>query len=293
VDAAPRLAWRLLRLLSAVVLLALLAAGGRQMLRWEPEYLPIRVVTVDGELKRLSPQRLQETVIDHLHGGIVTQDLATLKQAVEALAWVRSASLRRLWPDHLELTVVEHEPLARWGGDGLVSAEGAVFRPPSRELPSRPLPLLEAADAHAEELVGRLLDWRPRFAALGLGVEAVSMDARGAWTLTTDAGFDLALGKLQVEERVSRFLSAWPSLALVGRPETVDMRYSNGLALTWNMGEGDEDAAAGAKAQARLGPAEAPAEMTLAAGNRGVPPPHRIPENPPRAAGAGPQTPRS
>ena len=252
-DGAPNPLRRLLRWASALVLLGLMAGAGHQMLRWEPSYLPVRVVSVAGELQRLSAERLQETLIEHLRGGIVTQDLAELKEAVEALPWVSTASLRRMWPDRIELTVKEHVPLARWGEDGLVSTEGVVFRPPAAEIPSR-LPLLTAADARAPELAQRLQEWRPLLAGLGLGIERIGLDARGAWAMHVDAGFELALGKLQVEARMSRFVSAWPSLARTGRLALVDMRYANGLAVTWDL---ERQESPGPKAQAATRPRSA------------------------------------
>jgi cell division protein FtsQ len=239
VAAAPGFRRRLLHWLSALLLLGLMASAGHLMLQREPTYLPIRVVTVDGELARLSPERLQRTVIEHLNGGIVTQDLAALKDAVEALAWVRSASLRRFWPDRLELTVVEHRPLARWGEDGLVSLEGVVFRPPEPEIP-KALPKLMSDDVRAPQLARRYEAWKPRFTEQGLDVSHIAVDARGAWTLGTNAGFDLALGTTHVEQRVNRFLSAWPSLAGAGRLTSVDMRYSNGMAVVWDAESLDE-----------------------------------------------------
>ena len=40
---------------------------------------------------------------------------------------MRSVALRRQWPHRLEVTVDEHEPLARWNDAGLVSTRGEVF----------------------------------------------------------------------------------------------------------------------------------------------------------------------
>lgn len=221
-----------------------MAGGGYQLLRWEPRHLPVRFVTVDGEVRRLSRARLQETVLGHLHGGILSQDLTEIKAAVEALPWVRSASLRRLWPDRLELAVEEQEPVARWGDDGLVTSDGVVFRPKDEELP-RGLSRLVAADDKAPAVVDRFLAWGPRFERTRLSLVELSLDARGAWTLSFDAGFTLALGTSQVEERLSRFLRAYPLLAAAGRSELVDMRYSNGLAVRWaeNQGPGAREAA--------------------------------------------------
>lgn len=238
---------RLLRRVSALVLLALMAGGGYALIRWEPQKLPVRIVTVDGEVKHLSARGLQQTVIDHLDGGILTQDLAELKAAVEELAWVRSASLRRHWPDRLEIAVVEHVALARWGRDGLVSADGVVFRPDEDSFP-RGLRTLRGLDEHAPEVVARYLAWEPRLAALGLDVDELSQDVRGAWALRCSDGFSLALGKMHMEERITRFIRAYPQLSAVGMPSMVDMRYSNGLAIRWSETGSDRQG---------LGPAEA------------------------------------
>lgn len=229
---------RLMRWVWALGLLSLLAGGGYLLLLWEPHQLPIRVVTVEGTVKRLSPQHLQETVIAHLGGGILTQDLAELKTAVEAMPWVRSASLRRHWPDRLELVVVEQVALARWGEDALVCADGVVFKPEDEALPPG-LPKLSGRDEDALALVEQLLAWRPKLQKLALEVDELVMDARGAWTLRLGAGFTLALGKTNVQERLSRFLGAYPELAAAGVPSLVDMRYSNGLAIRWAEPEGD------------------------------------------------------
>jgi cell division protein FtsQ len=238
------------------MLLTLMGGGGYALMLWEPRQLPVRVVTVDGEVKRLSVRRLQQTVIDHINGGILTQSLADLKVAVEAMPWIRSASLRRHWPDRLELAVEEHVALARWGPDGLVTADGVVFRPDDGVFPHG-LEMLAGLDRHAPEVVERFLAWKPRFSAIEVGIDELSMDARGAWTLRCSDGFTLALGKARVEERVARFLRAYPRLAAAGMPSVVDMRYSNGLAVRWlvegsdGQGLSAEEAAKSAKLQSR------------------------------------------
>jgi cell division protein FtsQ len=229
---------RLLKWGSAAFLVGVMISAAQLLLRWEPRYLPIRVVSVEGEVRRLPRSKLQETVLRHLRGGILTQDLEALKAAVEEIAWIDTASLRRVWPDRLVLSAHEHEPMARWGDDGLVTAAGTVFRPGGQELP-RGLPSLSGEDTRSVEVVRRYRAWRPRLEAVGLGVAALGMDARGAWTLSTDAGFTLALGKREIDERMRRFLLVYPSLIAAGRPATVDMRYSNGLAVSWKeAGEG-------------------------------------------------------
>lgn len=239
-DDAPRLMTRLLKWVSAALLVASMAGVGHLLLRWEPQYLPVRVVSIEGEVRRLPRERLQETLIGNIDGGILTLDLNALKDAVEALAWVHTASVRRDWPDRLTLSVVEHEPMARWGARGLVTAEGILFRPDEEELP-RGLPRMTAEDDQAPAMVRLFRDWQPRFEALGVGIVSLKQDARGALSLGTDADFVLVLGKQSIAERVSRFLRAYPAVAAAGRPARVDMRYSNGLAVTWAPAGGSDD----------------------------------------------------
>ena len=227
---ASRIGRRLLHWLRALGLLSLLAVSGYLLMLWEPYRLPVRVVTVEGPVKHLKPERLQQTVIANLDGGILTQDLYQLKSAVEAMPWIRSASLRRHWPDRLELAVVEQEAIARWGEDALVCADGVVFHPEAGDI-SEDLVELMGRDQDALRLVEGLLAWEPKLRALDLTIEELALDARGAWTLRLSEGIELALGKTSVEERLSRFMTAYPTLAATGIPSLIDMRYSNGLAI--------------------------------------------------------------
>lgn len=240
---------KLLRWLVALGIAAGSIAGVISFLRHEPASMPVRVVSVQGAVRHLSPPVLARTVTERLQSGILTQDLATLREAVEALPWVRTASLRRIWPDSIELTVTEHQPLARWGEDGIATAEGVVFRPKDEALPTG-LPHLEADDAQAPRVVAQYLSWRDRLATLGLTISTLEMDARGAWSLDLGGGVRIELGTERVEERLARFIRTWPQLRAAGSPEQVDLRYANGLAVRWTEGGAPGDAAALAQAEA-------------------------------------------
>ena len=259
----------LLLALSRWIVVLLVVAGsvgaGAFLLRAEPSVLPVRVVTVVGGVHRLSAPILARSVTEHLQRGILTQDLRILKDAVEALPWVQSATLRRVWPDQIELSVTEHQPIARWGDTGLVTAEGVVFRPEEGPLP-KGLPHLIGHDAQAPQVAAHFLKWRSLVAALGSGIATLAMDPRGAWTLHLDNGLRLELGTERVEERLERFLRTYPQLAAAGRAELVDVRYTNGLAVRWAAGAapGDVEVAQTEPAEPRA--PEAKAARTKAPG---------------------------
>ena len=209
--------------------------GGKLLLDREAQILPVRLVTVDGEVHRLSSQQLQRTVTDHLEGGFLTQDLKRIQRAVDELPWVRTATLHRVWPDRVVLKVEEYRPIARWGSDGLVTAEGEVFRPKGEVFPTT-LARLSGDDFQAPAVAANYLKWRDRIAGVGLTLTALDRDARGAWSLHLGQGLDLELGATRVEERLERFMRTWRQLAAAGRPAAVDLRYANGLAVRWAQG---------------------------------------------------------
>ena len=229
----PQVAWRLFKGFSGLFLIAILVGGGHWLLRLESQYLPVRVVSIEGEVRQMTLQQIQDRVGQTLDAGILTQDLAAIQAEIKELPWVSSAGVRRAWPDRLVISVREHKPLARWGDDGLVTPEGRVFRPDRHEIPHG-LPRLAGPDDQAPQVVARFQAWQPLLKSQGLSILALEDDPRGAWTLTTDAGFNLLLGKTEVEARLERFLRAYPHILAAGRPARVDMRYSNGLAVSWS-----------------------------------------------------------
>ncbi|MFP4075824.1 MAG: cell division protein FtsQ/DivIB [Halochromatium sp.] len=223
----------LTRLLSALLLSGALGVGGWIALQWEPVLLPVRAISIEGEMHGLSREDLQRTISAEISGGILTQDLAALRTRVQRLPWVERASARRLWPDRIQLHVREHTAIARWNDNGLVTERGVVFRPNDGRLPAGLARLGAADDAHAPEVVARFHDWGSRLLALGLIVDGVRRDARGDWSLELLGGTEVLLGTDDVERRLERLIAAYAQVEAIGIPTRLDLRYSNGLAVRW------------------------------------------------------------
>ena len=73
-------------------------------------------VVLAGPLHRVNGAQLEAAIRDDLTGTFFTMDLARARTALARVPWVRSVALRRQWPDRLEVTIDEYEPLARFGG---------------------------------------------------------------------------------------------------------------------------------------------------------------------------------
>src|SRR5438128_1330807 len=125
----------ILSLVLTALALALLAWG---VIAWavrQPVFA-IRIVGIDGSLARTSPAHLQAVIREEISGTFFTLRLADARASLLRVPWVRTIGLRREWPNALQITVGEHEPLARWNETALVDRQGEVFSAGHhRELP--------------------------------------------------------------------------------------------------------------------------------------------------------------
>jgi cell division protein FtsQ len=191
-------------------------------------------VVIVTPLGRTNAAQLETVIRDDLAGTFFTMDLARARAALRQVPWVRDVSLRRQWPHRLEVSVDEHEPLARWNDAALVSLRGEVFAARADES----LPLFEAPEGAAADLVARYEAWGNDLRPLGLAIREIRMSPRGGWRLKTvgmNGPLTVELGRDEPDERLARFVTAHArtlgALARAGtRVESVDLRYRNGFA---------------------------------------------------------------
>ncbi|MEB0134447.1 cell division protein FtsQ/DivIB [Actimicrobium sp. CCC2.4] len=240
--------WQDIKLLNATantllgaLLLALLASGVWWMAQ-RPMFT-LKVIRVDGiadvQLARVNALTIKATALPRIRGNFFTANLNTVRQAFEAVPWVRKASVRREWPNRLVVTLEEHEPLGTWGDEGrLLSVAGDVFTANLAEAEENgPLPEFSGPAGSEKEVVARFADLQAWFAVVNLAPEALTLSSRYAWSVKLNNGMTVELGREQskttLQDRVARLIGIYPQLVarLQDRIDRVDLRYPNGMAL--------------------------------------------------------------
>src|SRR5260370_25521759 len=138
--------------LHALLVLVLLAAGGYWLIQ-RPNFA-LREIQIDGDTEHINSPTVRAGVVGRLKGNFFTVDLDVARQAFEQMPWVRHASVRRVWPNALAVTLEEFKPLGTWGTDQLGSVDGDLFTANQGELDGD-LPAFEGPDGSAEEVVQR------------------------------------------------------------------------------------------------------------------------------------------
>lgn len=190
---------------------------------------PLREVRVEGELNHVNREQVKLIVAKHLKGNFFTLDLVKARNAFEKLPWARNVSLRRRWPDKLEVVIEEHQALARWGTIALVNTHGELFHAAS----GSDLPVFYGPGDGVIEVASQFGEFSKTLEKSNLEIANLVLSARRAWQITTTNGMVVELGREEMQQRLERFVSVYNSTisGLNMKVTYADLRYSNGFAV--------------------------------------------------------------
>ena len=228
----------LVLLLVLVVLLAL--AGARALGRWS--VFDLQRITVTGDIRHNSSATLRANVAPRISGTFFSIDLVRTRAAFESVPWVRSAVVRREFPNRLQVVLQEHQPVALWGAEGdlrLLDSYGEVFEANTGEVDQDNLPVLNGPDGQGPDVLAMYRALAPLFADMQLPLDQLTLSGGGSWTAHLADGASIALGRGSVDEvraRTRRLLSTLTQVvSRYGRQpgdlEYADLRHENGYAI--------------------------------------------------------------
>ncbi len=199
----------------------------------------------EAELAYVGDEELNKVVKRAVKGSLLTLNMPSIQSAFEQLPWVRSASLRRILPDTLEVQLEEHQPLARWGSGGLVNTYGEHYSADYDEK----LPALSGPEGSEAEVAQEYALYVEALKPIGRKPAQVSLSARRAWQIRLDDGAVIELGRNDMQKRLARYVSVYNKTA--GQPgifaKYADLRYPNGIAMRIAASTTNNEPATGTK----------------------------------------------
>lgn len=189
----------------------------------------LKQIEVLGSLRHVDEGQVRLVSNRGIRGNFFTVDLDEVRDAFEKLSWVREARVSRHWPDTLLVQLTEHEPLARWNGKLLLSDEGQVIKATT----SGNLPSLNGFEGSGKEVADAYGRFSRTLGQAGLHVRELSLSPRRAWRLKTEEGIEIALGRVEPDIRLERFVSLYQRVneRIGSSPVYVDLRYADGFAV--------------------------------------------------------------
>ena len=198
---------------------------------------PIALVQVEGDISPSDREELSVRLKQVVNGSYFGTDLQAIRDTVIASPWVESMSVHRRWPDGIRVMVIEKKAVARWGEKNYLSARGEIFQP-KPGAGSSELPMLFGPAGKTGYVMEQYRSLNERLRPIGQQVVELHLTERMTWFLKLASGMEIILDQSQFNEKLQRFLWLYtrelqPYADRIGR---VDLRYRNGLALSWKEG---------------------------------------------------------
>ncbi|MDO8953783.1 MAG: cell division protein FtsQ/DivIB [Gammaproteobacteria bacterium] len=231
--------------LVAVGILAIAAVSGDIALwRWlkQADQFPILSVKVAGHYDYIGAPLLQQTLAPYMSEGLFGIDKKVARKALLQISAVQSASIIRVLPYTVLVTVQERKAVVRWNDGTLMTAKGEFFTPSVAHSADN-LPLFVGQQSNQQEMLSQFYQFQKQLAKQGLSISTLWLTDTGSWRLQVTDGaannFWIYLGAAKMHDLLDGFLTAYPVMMANATPSTtliyVDLRYHNGFAAKWTL----------------------------------------------------------
>ena len=212
------------------LLLGLLVYYGLPRAHWFPLH---RVILAEQSLPP-ALSAIQQVAEAELTGDFFAFDVAAFKEKILENPWVRTVSVRRIFPDGVLLSIQAHEPVAVWQDRGLLDQAGVAFYPPDWQAHA-PGPHLVASPKN-KDLVFYYFQWLEKaMQSKGLVLSRFVLDDNMECHIQFDNGLLVHVSAQYFIPYINRFLALYPRI--IGQRAadviSVDLHYETGLAIQW------------------------------------------------------------
>ena len=166
------------------------------------------------------------------HSSLLFLDVADARAKLEAIPWIAEATVRKLYPDRLQITVTEREPFALWQQQGkikVIAADGTVLAEKVEpRLASLSFVVGNGAAARARDFLA-VLD---KYPSIRDSVRASIYVAERRWNLKLKNGVDVRLPETNLEGALATLARLDREKNLLSRDITaVDLRLADRLTV--------------------------------------------------------------
>ena len=204
--------------------------------------LRISSVALSGE-NQLSRAEILDLAGVDTRSSLPCLDAADAREALLRNPWIAEATVLKLYPGRLQISVTERTPIALWQKDGavsVISGDGTVLEAFTGRFADLPL----VVGAGAEKEAQAFLDVVGRYPLIENNFESAVLVAKRRWNLRLKSGLDVRLPDTEVEQALQELVALDRDKKILSRDITaIDLRLPDRVIVKLS----DEAAAARAE----------------------------------------------
>ncbi len=203
-------------------------------LHFLPEIMPVKKIIINSELNQVNEKQIANIVMKH-RNGMLAIDLKELQKDVIKTPWVKSVNIRKIWPDTLSFDIEEYQAIAKVNKYYLTQV-GSLIKSYNKINDDLLIHInIEDMDNRNADsllsLVDKLQVIKNELQKQQLMIEHLTIAKNDNWSLAIENGFLIKIGRKKQFERINQFVQVYSSIENNNRLESIDLRYSNGLAV--------------------------------------------------------------
>ena len=221
-----------LKWLSLAVLVLFLGVVSFYAVNSLPE---LETQVVGGELSDEQKLYLEYRLNDQLEGNFVTLDLADAQALLEQEDWISSVLIEKKWPNLLSVRVIPKVPVARFGSNRFVDAEGGLYQQASFNQSDQNLVSFYGPSDQTAGMMSRYEIVNRWFSVLGYRLQDVQLSPGGLWLFQFEPALTVLIGQDQSPAKLYELseLMSGPLKPALSQIRVVDLRYVSGLSIRW------------------------------------------------------------
>lgn len=199
------------------------------------KYFPIKTVQVYG-VNHLDQQDVKGMLLPLVKRSFFTINVEYIRDQLLQMPWVSETYVRVHWPDRVEITVIEKNPVASWNGKTLLSEGGELFSPKRDSFPGG-LPRFVGPEGMQIIMMRYFHEMNRLLTPIHAKIAYLEMTPYAALKATLDNGVTLQMGYKDILTHFSHFVKVYPNIVGDRAREVnyIDLRYANGMAVRWKQ----------------------------------------------------------
>ncbi len=210
-----------------------MGAAGFLVLEWVNR--DITQLKIVAPIAQVSESEIRQQLSTHFPSSFFYLDVIDVREQLKKLPMVREASVKKVWPDTLEITLQEEIPVASWNSDAVLSHAGDILPVTVKDAQ---LPKLEGAVGNSHTVMKHFhlfSSWGKTHQLELMGLKKNGTD----WQLRTKAGIQIWIDQEDALQGLKR-LGAVLNRVEIDRVSGIDLRYEQGFAVAWKLDSQNE-----------------------------------------------------
>lgn len=197
---------------------------------------PADIVVNPTSLNPAEYRVLSEAMDKKEAGSFFTAKLPQLKDEVMAQDWVSQVDIERKWGEGIVITALPRAPIAKFGSEHLIDAQGHVFQPVNEaDLQQDNLIMLQGDADQSNLIMQQMQQVSQWFGPLDMQVEDMILTPRMTWVIRFNNGMRIIVDNEHTSQKLMN-VSQLLQNQLADKRENIaslDLRYKNGFVIAW------------------------------------------------------------